>query len=88
MKRTRIAPSIGLGDTIEKIARITGIKAIVGKDCGCTKRKDDLNNRIVRDAWLKEHGGTAVKEENVWYWISPEPAPKKVNKKVANKRFF
>jgi hypothetical protein len=52
------------------------------------ERKDDLSNRIVRDAWLKEHGGTAVKEENVWYWISPEPAPKKVNKKVANKRFF
>ena len=47
MKRTRIAPSQGLGDTIEKITRVTGIKAIVdtviGKDCGCTKRKDDLN---------------------------------------------
>ena len=52
------------------------------------EKKDDFSNRIVRDDWLKEHGGTAVKEENVWYWISPEPAPKKVNKKVANKRFF
>ena len=46
------------------------------------EKKGDFSNRIVRD------GGTAVKEENVWYWISPEPAPKKVNKKVANKRFF
>lgn len=56
------------------------------------EKKDDFSNRIVRDDWLKEHGGTAVKEENVWYWISPEPAPKavkeKVKKKVFNKKLF
>ena len=37
----------GLGDTIEKITTATGIKkaveAVVGKDCGCNKRKDTLN---------------------------------------------
>tara|TARA_R100000808_G_scaffold14566_1_gene34315 strand:+ start:930 stop:1103 length:174 start_codon:yes stop_codon:yes gene_type:complete len=43
--------SKGLGDTIEKITKVTGIKKVVdtvakvtGKDCGCDKRKDILNN--------------------------------------------
>lgn len=42
--------SKGLGDTVEKITTVTGIKKIVekvsdavGKDCGCSKRKDALN---------------------------------------------
>lgn len=43
--------SKGIGDTIEKITTVTGIKAVVdkvsevtGKDCGCNKRKEALNN--------------------------------------------
>lgn len=43
--------SQGIGDTIEKITTATGIKAVVdkvsevtGKDCGCEKRKQALNN--------------------------------------------
>lgn len=44
-------PSKGLGDTIEKITTVTGIKkavkAIANKagieDCGCDKRRDALN---------------------------------------------
>lgn len=43
--------SKGLGDTIEKITTATGIKKVVetvskitGKECGCKKRKEDLNN--------------------------------------------
>ena len=42
--------SKGLGDTIEKITKATGIKKVVdkvsevtGKDCGCSERKDTLN---------------------------------------------
>ena len=43
--------SKGLGDSIEKITRLTGIKSLtqmgaraVGKkDCGCNKRKQVLN---------------------------------------------
>ena len=43
--------SKGLGDSIEKITRLTGIKSLaqmgaraVGKkDCGCNKRKEKLN---------------------------------------------
>ena len=42
--------SKGLGDTIEKITKSTGIKKVVntinkvtGRDCGCNKRKETLN---------------------------------------------
>ena len=42
--------SKGLGDSIEKITKATGIKKVVdkvakvtGKDCGCNKRKEKLN---------------------------------------------
>ena len=42
--------SKGLGDTVAKITKATGIKKVVdtvakatGKDCGCNKRKDTLN---------------------------------------------
>ena len=41
----------GMGDVIEKITTATGIKKVVdtvskatGKDCGCAKRKEALNN--------------------------------------------
>ena len=41
------------GDTIEKITKFTGIKAVVdaftktsGNDCGCEGRKEWLNNKI------------------------------------------
>lgn len=43
--------SRGLGDTIEKITIATGIKKVVdtvtkssGKKCGCSERKERLNN--------------------------------------------
>lgn len=42
--------SRGLGDTVEKFTKATGIKTVVnkiaqatGKDCGCGQRKDTLN---------------------------------------------
>jgi hypothetical protein len=38
--------SRGLGDTIEKITKATGIKKVVEAitdDCGCEDRKDTLN---------------------------------------------
>jgi len=55
MKRTKIedipmrAKSRGLGDTIEKFTKATGIKTAVDTltkstgGCGCNKRKDALN---------------------------------------------
>ena len=48
MKRTEV--SKGLGDTVEKFTKATGIKTVVdkvskatGTDCGCGARKDSLN---------------------------------------------
>ena len=45
-----MAKSKGLGDSIEKFTKATGIKKVVntvskitGKDCGCGKRQDSLN---------------------------------------------
>ena len=38
--------STGLGDSIEKITKATGVKKVVEKvvkDCGCDKRRDTLN---------------------------------------------
>tara|TARA_R110002167_G_scaffold70437_1_gene198512 strand:+ start:4663 stop:4806 length:144 start_codon:yes stop_codon:yes gene_type:complete len=38
--------SEGLGDTIEKFTKVTGIKKLVNNmsdDCGCNKRKEKLN---------------------------------------------
>lgn len=38
---------LGLGDVVEKIAEVTGIKKVVeavfGEDCGCQGRKETLN---------------------------------------------
>ena len=53
--------SKGLGDTIEKITKATGIKKVVdtiseatGKDCGCDKRKKALNNLWTYEGSLSE----------------------------------
>ena len=49
-KRSFSEPSRGLGDSIEKFTKATGIKSVVnkvssaiGKDCGCDQRRDSLN---------------------------------------------
>ena len=54
--------SKGLGDSIEKFTKATGIKKVVdtvakitGKGCGCNKRKSMLNSAFPYDpssAWL------------------------------------
>lgn len=40
----------GLGDAIEAVTEATGVKAVVekvvGKDCGCGKRRDKLNQMV------------------------------------------
>lgn len=41
--------SKGLGDTVEKITKATGIKSLFEKlhgDCGCEKRKEKLNKKF------------------------------------------
>lgn len=34
---------LGLGDIVEAVTEATGIKELVGDDCGCDKRKEQLN---------------------------------------------
>ena len=43
----------GLGDVVEAVTTITGVKAATevvakatGKDCGCAKRKENLNKKF------------------------------------------
>jgi len=45
--------SKGLGDTIERVTRATGIRRVAdavskatGKDCGCNERRDSLNRKF------------------------------------------
>ena len=46
-KKNHEAASNGLGDTVEKLTKATGIKKVVkfvaGEDCGCDQRKEKLN---------------------------------------------
>lgn len=58
MKRTPTSQikSRGLGDSIERFTKATGIKKVVdtvakktGKDCGCGKRRDALNRAFPYD---------------------------------------
>lgn len=62
-------PSQGLGDTIEKVTKATGIKQAVdfifdklGKDCGCDKRKEKLNKLFAYDPPL-------CLEEEEYKWL-------------------
>lgn len=47
-KTSQEIESTGLGDTVEKVFRKTGIdkiaKAVLGDDCGCNKRQELLND--------------------------------------------
>lgn len=52
-KQVKIKTSKGLGDIVESITEATGIKKVVevfanGKDCGCDKRKEKLNDIKVK----------------------------------------
>jgi len=52
-KQVKVQTSKGLGEIVENITEKTGIKKIVevftnGKDCGCDKRKEKLNDIKVK----------------------------------------
>ena len=52
--------SVGLGDTVEQVLKVTGIakvtKWVLGEDCGCEERKQKLNElfRYKRPLCLQE----------------------------------
>tara|TARA_X000001388_G_scaffold1370_1_gene1434 strand:- start:467 stop:649 length:183 start_codon:yes stop_codon:yes gene_type:complete len=57
--------SKGLGDTIEKFTRFTGIKSLVDTivkdegDCGCSKRKNWLNKQFPYKLKQKQDGSSS-----------------------------
>ena len=55
--KKKVAPK-GLGDTVEKITEVTGIKKAVkwifGEDCGCEDRKEWLNKKFPYSKQLTE----------------------------------
>lgn len=57
----------GLGDSIEKITKATGIadvvKFVAGEDCGCAERKDKLNE-------LFPYKEPQCLKENEYRWLS------------------
>ena len=64
--------SKGLGDTIEKVTKATGIEKVVkfiaGDDCGCKERKEKLNKRFsyqVKKCFTE-------KQYKLWGKLSPQ----------------
>lgn len=46
MAKNKRKQSAGLGDTVEKIIRATGVHKLVPDDCGCEERKEALNKLL------------------------------------------
>lgn len=75
-KRTRrtkaqIEQSKGLGDTVEKVFKVTGIdkvaKFVLGEDCGCDERKAKLNAMF---PYLKPECLTEQEHEFLTEWFA------------------
>ena len=58
----------GLGDVVEKITEVTGIKKVVkavfGDDCGCDERKDKFNKVPM---WKRRNINCISEEDYNWY---------------------
>ena len=50
VRKKKSTKSKGLGDTIAKVTKVTGIEKVVkfiaGEDCGCEERRIKLNNQF------------------------------------------
>jgi hypothetical protein len=61
--------STGLGDSVEKVLRKTGIakvaKAVLGEDCGCANRQELLNNLFP----YKKYNAPTDEELDVIEWL-------------------
>jgi len=64
--------SKGLGDSIEKVTKVIGVKRIVdtiskitGKDCGCNTRKKALNEMWTYSEKLEKVDNVVFKEEEI-----------------------
>ena len=84
--------SEGLGDTVEKITKATGIKKAVkwlaGEDCGCDERQEKLNEmfRYKKPECLTEDEfnliSTAVKNKQIKFTPQEQETQKKIYERV------
>ena len=88
VKAQKEAESTGLGDVVEKVTKVTGIKQVVdsifdktGKDCGCDKRKEKLNK--IRMSWKPIRCFT--EEQYNWYTEFKERNSNKVTQEEIKK---
>ena len=68
-KKSQEIESTGLGDTVEKVLRKTGIdkvaKAVLGEDCGCDKRQELLNDLFP----YKKYNAPTDEELDIIEWL-------------------
>ncbi len=68
-KKSQEIKSTGLGDTVEKVFRKTGIdkvaKAVLGDDCGCDKRQELLNDLFP----YKKYNAPTDEELDIIEWL-------------------
>lgn len=68
-KKSQEIESTGLGDTVEKVFRKTGIdkvaKAVLGEDCGCDKRQELLNDLFP----YKKYNAPTDEELDIIKWL-------------------
>lgn len=68
-KQKKDIESTGLGDTVEKVLRKTGIakvaKAVLGEDCGCENRQELLNDLFP----YKKYNAPTNEELDIINWL-------------------
>ncbi len=68
-KKSQEIKSTGLGDTVEKVFRKTGIdkvaKAVLGEDCGCESRQELLNDLFP----YKKYNAPTDQELDIIEWL-------------------
>lgn len=68
-KQKKEIESTGLGDTVEKVLRKTGIakvaKAVLGEDCGCEDRQELLNDLFP----YKKYNAPTDEELDIINWL-------------------
>ena len=91
-KKKHAQASEGLGDTVEKITKATGIKKAVkwlaGEDCGCDERQEKLNKmfRYKKPECLTEDEfnliSTAVKNKQIKFTPQEQETYKNIYERV------
>ena len=72
-KQKKDIESTGLGDTVEKVLRKTGIakvaKAVLGEDCGCENRQELLNDLFPYKKYNAPTDEELVQQQQLIRWM-------------------